>query len=203
MTVDAKGRRRLESGILTDVRITADPRMNALLVRAPANSMELIAGYWKEVGVELVSNVIDRGLYNQRFTGNETELHVWAAANRFLFSSLIEAGGNIMTSNQHMAALWHYWNVGDPRGEEPPEAVKRQFELYEIVKSNPNLEEQIAAMKEIYAIATDLFLCIGICTMLDTYAICRDDLMNVPLSIPGAWPWPTPAPSDPFQWFKA
>jgi len=42
VTVDTKGQRRLESGILTDVRITADARANALLVTAPTDSMELI-----------------------------------------------------------------------------------------------------------------------------------------------------------------
>ena len=42
LTVDAKGQRRLNSGILTDVRITADTRANALVVSAPAESMELL-----------------------------------------------------------------------------------------------------------------------------------------------------------------
>ena len=43
ITLDAEGQRQLNSGILTDVRITADPRANALLVSASAESMELIA----------------------------------------------------------------------------------------------------------------------------------------------------------------
>jgi general secretion pathway protein D len=42
LTVDASGKRHLNSGILTDVRITADTRANALLVSAPADSMELL-----------------------------------------------------------------------------------------------------------------------------------------------------------------
>jgi type II secretion system protein D len=42
-TIDSQGRRRvLNSGILTDVRITADPRANALLVSAPPETMDLI-----------------------------------------------------------------------------------------------------------------------------------------------------------------
>jgi len=43
MTIDRQGRRQLRSGILTDVRVTADARSNSLLVSAPAESMELIA----------------------------------------------------------------------------------------------------------------------------------------------------------------
>jgi general secretion pathway protein D len=42
LTIDAKGRRLVESGILSDVRITADVRSNSLVVSAPAESMDLI-----------------------------------------------------------------------------------------------------------------------------------------------------------------
>jgi general secretion pathway protein D len=42
LRIDQEGRRLLESGILADVRITADPRGNSLLVRGPATSMELV-----------------------------------------------------------------------------------------------------------------------------------------------------------------
>ncbi|MGW8257255.1 MAG: secretin N-terminal domain-containing protein [Thermoguttaceae bacterium] len=42
LTVDAKGKRLLQSGILTDVSITADIRSNALIVSAPRESMELL-----------------------------------------------------------------------------------------------------------------------------------------------------------------
>lgn len=43
LQVDGQARRIIESGILTDVQITADPRANSLIVRGPASSMELIA----------------------------------------------------------------------------------------------------------------------------------------------------------------
>jgi general secretion pathway protein D len=42
LTVDAKGKRLVQSGILNDVRITADAHANAVVVSAPAGSMELI-----------------------------------------------------------------------------------------------------------------------------------------------------------------
>ncbi|MHB8897702.1 MAG: secretin N-terminal domain-containing protein [Thermoguttaceae bacterium] len=42
VTIDSAGQKLLNSGILSDVRVTADPRANALLVSAPAESMPLI-----------------------------------------------------------------------------------------------------------------------------------------------------------------
>lgn len=49
LTVDVQGQRRLSSGILADVRITADPRANALIVTAPAESMPLIDALIKQL----------------------------------------------------------------------------------------------------------------------------------------------------------
>ena len=40
--IDAKGKKILKSGILTEVRVAADVRANSLVVTAPAESMELI-----------------------------------------------------------------------------------------------------------------------------------------------------------------
>ena len=42
LTVDAKGRKLVQSGILTDVRITADVRSNTVVVSAPPENLELL-----------------------------------------------------------------------------------------------------------------------------------------------------------------
>ncbi|MDC0935510.1 secretin N-terminal domain-containing protein [Pirellulales bacterium] len=43
VTIDEEGRRKLESGVLAGVDITADPRANALVVAAPSDAMSLLA----------------------------------------------------------------------------------------------------------------------------------------------------------------
>jgi type II secretion system protein D len=42
LTLDAEGRKLVESGMLSDVRITPDPHTNTLVISAPAESMELV-----------------------------------------------------------------------------------------------------------------------------------------------------------------
>ncbi|MCC7086302.1 MAG: hypothetical protein IT427_14965 [Pirellulales bacterium] len=49
VTVDGELKQGLRSGILADVRITADPQKNTLLVSAPAESMELIAALIRQL----------------------------------------------------------------------------------------------------------------------------------------------------------
>ncbi len=43
VSVDKEGNRLIESGILADMVVTADPNVNALLVRGPTNGMDLMA----------------------------------------------------------------------------------------------------------------------------------------------------------------
>uniref|UniRef100_A0A7C2P133 Type II secretion system protein GspD n=1 Tax=Schlesneria paludicola TaxID=360056 RepID=A0A7C2P133_9PLAN len=47
--VDADGERLLKSGILSDIRVTPDPRMNALIVAAPEASLSLIGALIKQL----------------------------------------------------------------------------------------------------------------------------------------------------------
>ena len=49
LTVDAKGRRLLNSGILTDVRITADARANALVISSPPENLDLLEGLVRQL----------------------------------------------------------------------------------------------------------------------------------------------------------
>jgi len=49
LTVDPKGERLVKSGILNDVRITPDVRLNTLIVAAPAGSMDLLAALIRQL----------------------------------------------------------------------------------------------------------------------------------------------------------
>jgi type II secretion system protein D len=49
LTVDPKGQRLVNSGLLSDVRVTPDPRSNSLVIAAPAESMDLIGALIKEL----------------------------------------------------------------------------------------------------------------------------------------------------------
>ena len=49
LTVDAKGRRLLNSGILTDVVITADVRANALVISSPPENLDLLEGLVRQL----------------------------------------------------------------------------------------------------------------------------------------------------------
>ncbi|MBI1346044.1 hypothetical protein GC163_07120 [bacterium] len=49
LAIDKDGEKKLRSGILSDIKITPDPRMNALIVTAPESSLSLIAELIKQL----------------------------------------------------------------------------------------------------------------------------------------------------------
>jgi type II secretion system protein D len=49
LAVDPTGERLVNSGLLCDVRVTADPRLNVVIVHAPAESMDLLAALIRQL----------------------------------------------------------------------------------------------------------------------------------------------------------
>ena len=88
LTIDAKGRKLLNSGILSDVRITADVRANAVVVTAPPENLELIEALIRQL---------------DQLPAAEAQIKVFTIVNgdaanlaemlRTLFASQMAAGG--------------------------------------------------------------------------------------------------------------
>jgi type II secretion system protein D len=106
LTVDAQGRRLLQSGILTDVRITADASTNALLVSAPPDSMDLIAALIDQLDTAPTSTAqikvfkIERGdaqslmnMLQQLFGLQQTGVGGAGGQQQQLLQQFITAGG--------------------------------------------------------------------------------------------------------------
>ncbi len=75
------------------------------------------------------------------------------------------------------------------------------MELYDQVKATADQDEQVRLMNEILEIAADEFYVIGISTEPEGFAILTNRFKNVPASMPGAWLYPDPSPTNPEQYF--
>jgi type II secretion system protein D len=87
MMVDQEGGRLLRSGVLSNVQVTSDPNINALVVRAPTKSMDLIAAL-----IEQLDQVPDAESQIKVFTvvnGDATNL---TALLQQLFGQQVTAG---------------------------------------------------------------------------------------------------------------
>jgi peptide/nickel transport system substrate-binding protein len=85
--------------------------------------------------------------------------------------------------------------------EEPPEATKRQMELYRELKATGDPDKQAELFREILDIAEEQFYVIGTVLPAEGYAVASNRLGNVPENQPYAWIYPQPGPMSTSQLF--
>jgi peptide/nickel transport system substrate-binding protein len=164
--------------------------------------MEVVATYWQAVGINAQVLVEDRSIMYERKEANEHDANVWAGDGgldvvlepRYFFPYSAES---------NWAEGWQYWynNPSDERAVEPVDAAKRQMELYDELKATADPAAQDALMAEILQIAADEFWVMGISLPPAGYGIVRNNFYNVPETMPSAWNYPHPGPTNVFTYF--
>lgn len=164
------------------------------------DSLELMQGYWKDVGVDLQINVIDSALYRERQVANlhEAMSNVGAGGLNELLNPRLYVPIN---DNALYGVPWSYWYMGDERGIEPPAETKRQLEVYDSALATADVEQQAALFKEVLDIAKSEFRSFGISLLTGTYAIATNRMGNVPEQMIDSAIYPTPAPLNLPQWY--
>jgi peptide/nickel transport system substrate-binding protein len=165
-----------------------------------ADSLELIAGYWADVGVELRINVIDSALYRERQVANlyEAISNVGAGGLNELLNPRLYVPIN---DNALYAVPWSYWYNGDPRGIEPNEATKRQIEIYNEMVATADETRQAELFTQVLDIAREEFRSFGISLLTGTYVVATNRMGNLPDQMIDSAIYPTPAPLNVPTWY--
>ena len=160
---------------------------------------EMLTEYWRALGI-LVHTKVVKGL---TFTIRENTYDaVISSVNGGL--DVVENPGVYMPyseSDSFYAAQWLYWYQDHSLGEEPPAPVKEQMQLYEQIKASTDPDEIERWMSEILAITEEEFYVMGICKPEDFYVLVKSNFHNVPRTMPKSFSYPTPAPTNPCQYF--
>ncbi len=169
-----------------------------------ADVLELVSGYWNEVGIDAPVNVIERSLRESRRDANEYDVATWDPPGGLGGDVFLDPRTYFPYSFESPFALnWAKWFV-DPSqegAEEPPAGPMRQMELYNEIKSAADPADQNALMTELLDIAADEFYSICISTPAPGFGIVRNNFRNVPESMPTGWTYPHPAPTHPYQYY--
>jgi peptide/nickel transport system substrate-binding protein len=167
------------------------------------DALELVQGYWNEVGVRMELNGISRSLHTELVRENgEHEATVWTGSGglvpfmqtHWYFPSTLAAD---------FASAWGEWymNPDNPNAEEPPEGPRRQMELYDQILSTVDSDEQVALMRELLGILKEEFYSIGISLPPEGIGVVVNNMHNVPDHMYNSTSWPTPGPSNTIQYF--
>jgi peptide/nickel transport system substrate-binding protein len=136
---------------------------------------ELVSQYWNEVGIKTSIKSIETGLRSQRWTANEQKLDIiWNATLTMWWQIWGMSIGNF-------APLWNQWlNSSGETGEEPPEEIKRFFELVnESVAVNPESPRRQEIIDEYLAILYDQIYCMTTVSDVSAPLILHKDIKNV------------------------
>jgi peptide/nickel transport system substrate-binding protein len=189
---------RISFGV--DVFSTASDQIDAL---------DVIQLQWREVGIDMQLRVMDRSIIDIRTKDtSEFDVHVnsFGGGGGALDTILDPRWILPMQRDSVFANAWRNWYLGgaiaqQTRAEEPPEAMKRQMELYDQLKATGDLDQQIELMNEIIEIAAEEFWVMGISYMGEGYGVVHNNFHNVLDPMPYAWQYPDPAPTRPEQYF--
>ena len=162
--------------------------------------LEMVSRQWRDVGIDMNVNVMERGLFYERRDVNLHDGAVWNGDGGR--DAMLEPRWYFPFSNESMFAIpWAQWWRGNPDAPEPPEAARRQMDLYDTLRGTADPDEQIRLMEEILEIAADEFYAFGIALPPTGMGIASNRLGNTPTEMPDAWLWPTPGPTNPEQFF--
>lgn len=169
----------------------------------------LLQKYWRDVGIDVQIRTEDRSLWEVRVRDNgefDATIHRFGGGTgqvilldpRYYFP---------FNGNSLYAQGWQIW-YNNPSGEgatvkpeEPPAAAQEQMALYDQLRQTADTDQQVALMRQILDIAADQFYVIGITTEPEGYGIVKNNLKNVPETMPWSYVYPHPAPTNPEQYY--
>lgn len=195
---DAEGFRLMPNG----ERLVIAMEVIATLFPEWPETLELIQGYFADVGVDMQIVVEDRSVFYDRKAANQHDAAIWGGDGGL--DVMLEPRWYFPNGNEsNYAEAWQYWynNPNDERAEEPPEVVRQQMDLYNTLKATADPEQQRVLMTQILDIAADQFYTIGISLTPNGYGLVKDNMHNVPPTILNAYLYPSPGPTNTYTYY--
>ena len=153
-------------------------------------TVELVTAHWREVGVHVNLRQINTSLHSTRSNAGLVDMSIWHADRCADILFPIEPFW-FVPMNVGRQVLWNRWArwylTGGVRGEEPPPQVKQLIEWWEILRRTSDLEERIAAGKQILRSQAENVWAIGVLGLAPHPVIVHERLKNVPRH--GYWGW--------------
>ncbi|WP_316860352.1 ABC transporter substrate-binding protein [uncultured Cohaesibacter sp.] len=192
---DADGFRLFEDGSRVSIRLDAGefrPEWSDLL--------EILTQNWADLGIELHA-AIAGDAYEVRRRERDRQMLVWVGENGCgLFPAIS------LTRLLRYQSNWDNWmnwvtkinpqsEVVEADAKEPPEAVKRLYELTAIIPTKAG-DDRTKLMGEFMQTMADEFLNIGTVLPEGNYRVVSDRLGNVPDTLIEGWLYPGPAPAN-------
>ncbi len=167
---------------------------------------ELLTEYWKAVGVEVVLNSMPDVQFTENKAANELEATMYTGEGGAGITAILDP--RYYTPGEYFGMFgngWYYSRVGaqDATQVEMPDEMLQLRSKYEAVLTAPTQDEQIAAMSEVVADATEQFYVIGISRPGTGFQPFHSRVRNVPDEWIVGWIEGVQKIMFPEQWYLA
>ncbi|MEM8531600.1 MAG: ABC transporter substrate-binding protein [Chloroflexota bacterium] len=169
-----------------------------------ADAVELIVGYWNEIGIQANLSSTERSLLRERTDNNDHDVIAWNGEGGLGADVILEPRWYLPFSSWSFFGIgWQYWwnDPNSPLAEEPPAEVQQQIELYNQIQATADREEQNELMREVLGIAKDQFYVVGIALPPNTVGLASNNFFNTSDTIFNSFTWPQPGPVGSEQFF--
>lgn len=168
------------------------------------DALQLIQGYWDEVGVTMEINTLDRDLRNERRDAGLFDLYV-RDGSAGLQDAILRPHW-YMPHGDSGAYGWtwgSYYLDGEDAGVAPPEdsLAWDQWDLYDEILLTADPDEQAELMEDLLDVSAEAFWTIGISTSPNRAGVIVDGLKNAPTEIYEASAFQNPGPAYPASWW--
>ncbi|GAA4982082.1 ABC transporter substrate-binding protein [Actinopolymorpha pittospori] len=192
-------------------RLGPDGRRISFAVEVPTayraewpDTMQLVRGHWRAVGIDMQVKNEDRTLWSERVDAGHHDAVVWQAEGGGWIEPLMRTDWYFPSTSESVnyAGQWMEWyQTRGEGGEEPPPPVRRQMELYDQIRETVDEGARDELLRQLLQIAKEFFFHIGTILMPPSYGIVKNNFHNVPREIPQSFLYPTPGPTNPEQYF--
>lgn len=169
-----------------------------------ADVAELLKEYYAAVGVDIVIDVVDNAIVDERAKDNTLEATIGTGEGGMGITAILDARNYVPNHGQafwgNAWALW-YLHPENPMKVEPPQIIKDQLALMEKVRQAPTSEERVTLMKQLLQVCADNFWVMGIASSPDTFRPVSAKLANVPEKWVDGWNPGGIAIAFPEQWY--
>ncbi len=165
---------------------------------------ELLKGYFAEVGVDIIVDVVDNQVWTDRSADNTIEATVYTGEGGMGMSAILDPRYYVPSSrSQIYGNAWAIWyrEKDNPAGIEPPQYIKDQLALMESVLQAPTYEERMDLMRQVIQAGAEEFWVLGIASPPTTYRPLNAAIGNVPESWVDGWPVGGVSIAFPEQWY--
>ena len=162
--------------------------------RSQTTIVEIVKSNWAEIGVGLLIKPTEKTIFSVRLSTNKIQFRTKSILPLEIF------GHNLQVSTA-WAPLWHAWLTSSgEEGEEPPQDVKRIWEIFTEEAPKADSTESIQLKKELYAIWSDNLWYFGLFRPPFVPVIFKNNLGNVAETAVMTSP-NHPNIEAPWQWF--